>query len=199
VEKRGLRAALAAAGLTAASLVVWADELRVGLHGMVRRVWGRRGVKVRKRVQLSYRWRYLVLAVDGRSGRVWWNWSETMAADDLIPLVRGMKDTTDLAAVVWDGAPSHRDGRLSRIGLPLIALPPYAPELNPAERVFEELRAAIEGEVYPTLDDKVARVEAILQRWDADPDRVQRLTGWAWIHDAFAGLPDAPTPPAIAA
>ncbi len=173
--------------------------MRVGLHGTVRRVWGRRGVKVRQRVQFTYTWRYLVLAVDARSGRIWWNWNETMQADDLIPLVRGMKETTDLEAVVWDGAPSHRDERLPRIGLPLIALPPYAPELNPAERVFEEIRSKIEGEVYTALEDKVAAVEALLRDLDADPARVQRLAGWAWIHAAFAELPSATIPDSIAA
>ncbi len=122
-----------------------------------------------------------------------------MQADELIPLVRGMQATTELAAVVWDGAPSHHDGRLPRIGLPLSALPPYAPELNPAERVFEELRAEIEGRVFATLAEKVAAVEAILQEWDADPARVQQLTGWAWIHAAVAQLPAAIVPDAIAA
>ena len=173
--------------------------MRVGLHGTVRRVWGRRGVKVRQRVQFTYTWRYLVLVVDGRSGRIWWNWNATMQADELIPLVRGMKETTDLEAVVWDGAPSHRDERLPRIGLPLIALPAYAPELNPAERVFEEIRGEIEGDVYATVEDKVAAVEAILRDLDADPARVQRLTGWTWIHAAFAELPAASEPDPIAA
>lgn len=39
--------------------------MRVGLRGMVRRAWGRRGVKVIRRVQLAYRWMYLFLVVDG--------------------------------------------------------------------------------------------------------------------------------------
>lgn len=173
--------------------------MRVGLHGTVRRVWGRRGVTVRQRVQFSYIGRYLVLVVDGRSRRLWWNWNATMKADELIPLVRGMQDATGLDAVVWDGAPSHRDARLDRIGLPRIALPPYSPELNPAERVFEELRRATTGRVFATLDDKAAAVEAILRQWDADPDRVRRLTGWAWIHAAFAHLPPATTVNTIAA
>ncbi len=177
----------------------FSDEMRVGLHGTVRRVWGRRGVKVRQRVQFSYTWRYLVLVVDGRAGRLWWNWNETMRADELIPLVRGMQETTDLDAVVWDGAPSHRDARLERIDLPRIALPPYSPELNPAERVFEELRRATNGRVFPTLADKMAAVEDRLREWDADPDRVRRLTGWAWIHAACASLPPAPLLDAIAA
>lgn len=190
MEKRGLSAALAAAGLSARSPIGFVDEMRVGLHGMVRRVWGRRGVQVRQRLQINYQWRYLVLVVDGRSGRIGWNWNQSMRADDVIPLVRGAEQTTDLAALVWDGAPSHRDERLGRIPLPRIILPPYAPELNPAERVFEELRAEVEGVVYGTLDAKVAAIAARLERWDADPAAVRQLAGWSWLTAAADALPD---------
>jgi len=184
--------------LTRDSRVGFFDEMRVGLHGMVRRVWGRRGVKVRQRLQIRYEWRYLMLAVDGRHGQVWWTWNDTMRASELLPVVRGFQATTAVEALIWDGAPSHRDERLARIALPLIALPPYAPELNPAERVFEYLRGQIEGQIYAMLDDKVAAVTAILQGLDAHPAQVQQLTGWAWLQDAFAQLPPAP-PAAIAA
>jgi hypothetical protein len=199
VDKGGLAAARGPAGVTQGRCVGFCDEMRVGVHGTVRRVWSRRGVTLRQRVQVTSKWRYLVLVVDGRSGRIRWNWNETMQAAELIPLVRGMADTTDLVAVVWDGAPSHRDARVLRIGLPLIALPPDSPELNPAERVFEETRDAIEGRVFATLDDQVAAVESMLQDLDADPVRVLRLAGGAWIHAAVAELPPATVPDSIAA
>ncbi len=48
----------------------FADEMRVGLRGIVRRVWGRRGVKVRQRLQLVYEWMYLFMVVDGRKGKL---------------------------------------------------------------------------------------------------------------------------------
>jgi hypothetical protein len=54
VEKGGLAAALDAVGLTRASRIGFADEMRLGLRGTIRRVWGRRGVKVRQRLQLTY-------------------------------------------------------------------------------------------------------------------------------------------------
>ena len=104
-------------------------------------------------------------------------------------LVEATKTETDLAALVWDRAPSHRDATVRAVGLPLIEQPPYAPELNPAERVFEELRAGIEGVVYPTIEAKVAAVEAILDDLDRDPERVRRLTGWRWIAENLDALP----------
>jgi hypothetical protein len=170
--------------------VGFCDAMRVGLRGTTRRVWGRRGVKVQQRLQLTYAWRYLVLVVDGRSGQLWWNWNRTMQAAELLGLVRGMHQT-ELEAVVWDRAPSHRDARVQALGLPLIELPAYSPELNPAERVFEELRRVIEGRVYTTLDEKVAAVEVHLRALDADPARMRRLCGWDWIHAAFDELAPA--------
>jgi hypothetical protein len=169
--------------------VGFADEMRVGLHGVTRRVWGRRGLKVYQRRQIVYQWRYLVLAVDGRSGRLWWTWDGTMQAADLLPAIDALKDQTPLAALVWDRAPAHRDAQIRAIGLPLIEQPPYAPELNPAERVFEHLRAHTEGTVYPSLDAKVAAVDALLEELDAHPARVHSLAGWQWITDAFTRLP----------
>ena len=189
MEKGGLKQALARVGITAQQAVGWADEMRIGLRGQVRRVWGRRGIPVRQRVQLRYEWRWLALIVDGRAGRLWWTWLARLTGDEVVAMVGGLKQAADLAALVWDRAPSHRDERLQALGLPRIELPPYAPELNPAERVIEEIRRAIEGKVYTTLDEKVAAAETVLQQLDADPARVRRLAGWAWIAAAFAPAP----------
>lgn len=181
---------LTAMGITAERAVGWADEMRVGLMGTTRRVWGRRGVKVRQRLQLVREWRYLHLVVDPLQGRLWWFWSHTMQATVARSLVEATTTETDLAALVWDRAPSHQDATVRAVGVPLIEQPPYAPELNPAERVFEELRAGIEGVVYPTIEAKVAAVQAILDELDADPERVKRLAGWHWIAANLQQFPD---------
>ena len=163
------------------------DELRLGLVGTTRRRWGVRGVKIVQPVQRKYAWTYLVLLVDGARGRLWWAWQETMKSDHLLGTVRGIRDHR-YVHVVWDGAPAHRERRVRALGLPLIELPPYSPELNPPERVFEEIRRRVEGEVYATLADKQAQVEAFLQELDADPDRVRSLAGWDWVQTALERL-----------
>lgn len=179
---------MAAAGVTATGAVGFADELRLGPRGTTRRVWGRRGVKVRQRLQLRYAWCYLVLTVDARAGTLWWGWVSSMQAVEPRPIVAWLRDQ-EFAAVVWDGAPSHRDATVRSVGLPLIDLPPYSPELNPAERVFAEVRRHVEGEVYPTLDAKVAAVTRFLEELDADPARIRHLCGWDWIEATFEALP----------
>ena len=95
-----------------------------------------------------------------------------------------------LDALVWDNAPGHRDADVTDLDLAFVGLPPYSPELNPAERLFEEVRRRVEGRVYATLDAKVADVQAFLEELDADPTRVRRLCGWDWINAAIATLPE---------
>ena len=103
--------------------------------------------------------------------------------------VNGLKQQTEVGAVVWDGAPSHRDRRMLGLGLPLVELPPYSPELNPAERVIEEVRRWIEGRVYNSIEDKVEAVEAFLSKLESDPYQVRSLTCWDWIDQAIQRLP----------
>jgi hypothetical protein len=189
VEQGGLASALDAVGLTRSSRIGFADELRLGLRGTSRRVWGRRGVKIRQRLQLKYDWWYLFVAVDGQAGTVSWTWLDSMKAADLVPLMEALRTTAPLDAIVWDGASSHRDDAVRAVGVPLIDLPPYSPELNPAERLFEEVRRHVEGHIYATLADKVAAVNAFLDDLDADPARVRSLCGWDWINAAIATLP----------
>ena len=187
MEKGGLGAALSAAGVTQADAVLQADELRLGLHGQVRRVLAPRGVKVVQRVQVEYRWRYLLLGVESRTGALKWRWLERVRQEQLKPALAEWEP----AAIVWDGAGAHRGKQLRDLPTARIFLPPYSPVRSPAERVLEEIRRRVEGSVYGSLAAKQAAVEAYLQELAVDPERVKCLCGWGWILDAFQGLPTA--------
>ena len=50
----------------------------------------------------------------------------------------GGGDSSGAQSVVWDHAAFHKV--VGEVGLRRIYQPPYSPELNPAERVFEEVR-----------------------------------------------------------
>ena len=93
VEKGGLLAALQAEGLRRGEEVVFADEMRLGLLRQVRRVWGRRGEKMRQRVELRYEWVYLVLGVDPMKGRLWWDWVKRVRGVEIAQVLRAWKGT----------------------------------------------------------------------------------------------------------
>jgi transposase len=176
----------------AADAVAWSDEMRLGLHGQVRRRWAPRGIKLRQRVEVKYQWRYLALAVSA-AGALQWRWLDNMNKDGIAETVGAWRDG-GIDALVWDSAPSHRAKVVRQAGPPLVALPPYSPELNPAERVFEELRRAVEGRVWGTVEAKVAAVDGLLQDLARSPKRVRQLASWAWIRAALSELPLHPLP-----
>lgn len=188
MEKGGLTAALAAAGVTVGQVVGFADEMRWGLIGQTRKVWAPVGVKVVQPLQYERRWCYLMVVVDGQAGRVWWWWSLAMTAEALGPVVDRWAPA-GIDAVGWDGAPAHHTLAARPGTVTLVHQPPHSPELNPAERLLEELRRHLEGKVYANLSAKYLAAHTFLATLDADPDRLRRLVGWDWIIDRLAALP----------
>jgi transposase len=145
-------------------------------------------VKVCQRLEIQYRWKYLALAVDSLRGKLWWKWTENMKKESVAAVVRAWR-RKGLAGLVWDRAPSHRAALVKQVGVKLVPLEAYSPELNPPERVFEELRARVEGRIYGELEKKVEAVERVLRQLAGDPERVKRLAGWSWIQRALRHLP----------
>ena len=173
--------------MTANSRLWHCDEMRFGLWGQVRRRWGRKGKKIIQPMQILFRWSYLVLGVDVLRGELHWGWSQGMNQQQLIPIFRGWP----MDGVVWDGAPSHRGKLMGQVGFARIFLPAYSPELNPAERVFEEVRRPIEGEIYPSLEAKRLAIDHLLRQLRADKARLRQLIGWDWLRQALALLPSS--------
>ena len=85
------------------------------------------------------------------------------------------------AALVLDGAGWHGARELVvPPNISLIPLPPYAPELNPVERVRLHLRERLLS--HRLLDGYDAIIEACCEAWNAlTPDRLRSLTAYPWI------------------
>jgi len=182
-----MTAALVGAGVPRDASIVLADELRLGLRGQGRRVLGRRGVRVVQRLQLRYEWAYLLLAVDPRAGTLRWQWLERCRAGPIKEVLAAWAPT----AVVWDGHGAHTAKLLADLPSVRVRLPAYSPELNPAERVFEEVRRRVEGRVYASVAAKQRRADRYLRQLAADPAQVRQLCGWDWLTAALDALPAA--------
>jgi len=64
----------------------------------------------------------------------------------------------------------------------LVLLPPYSPEINPAEHIWDALREdCIGNTVFASLDAANKALSKGLRSLESDPQRMQRLTGFKWI------------------
>jgi hypothetical protein len=83
--------------------------------------------------------------------------------------------------LVLDGAGWHRARDLVvPSNISPVPLPPYAPELNPVERVWLHLRERLLS--HRLLDGYDAIVDARCEAWNAlTPERIRSLTAFPWI------------------
>ncbi|CAL8978464.1 hypothetical protein RHODGE_RHODGE_04543 [Rhodoplanes serenus] len=87
------------------------------------------------------------------------------------------------AVVVLDGAGWHKTGGRLRVpdNISLLKLPPYSPELNPVENVWQFLRGNwLSNRVFDTYDDIV---DACCDAWNAlaaEPGRIRSIATRAW-------------------
>jgi transposase len=67
-------------------------------------------------------------------------------------------------------------------------LPPYAPELNPIERVWQDIKERLTLPLFETLDDLKQAVAEILQRYSVQA--IASLTGYQYLVQAIYALSD---------
>jgi transposase len=86
------------------------------------------------------------------------------------------------AALVLDGAGYHVAKHLDvPENMTLVSLPPYAPELNPIENVWEYLRAnKLAITVFDSYDDILDKACQAWTFFAHDPDRVASITARSW-------------------
>jgi transposase len=82
-----------------------------------------------------------------------------------------------------DGAGWHK-AHLLRIppNIRLVFLPPYSPELNSVEHLWDELREKSFGNlVFSSLDALENHLESSLLGMEYDQARVHSIVAWPWI------------------
>ena len=87
------------------------------------------------------------------------------------------------AVVVLDGAGWHQTGGRLRIpdNISLLHLPPYSPELNPAENIWQFMRQKhLSNRIYDTYDDIVDASCVIWNAKAAEPGRIRSIATRDW-------------------
>ena len=89
----------------------------------------------------------------------------------------------EFIVMVLDGASSHKSKDLViPENMSLVLLPPYSPELNPAEQIWNVLRRNyFANRVFDSLDAATAQAEFGLAEMAANKADVQQLANWPWI------------------
>ncbi len=161
------------------------DEMRYGLISNYRRSWSKIGERTIIDNQQSFNNRYLFSAVSPITGESF-HLTSIDGFDSVVThifLLEFKKQYPDnLIILVWDNAPCHRPKIHREIpGLIVLFLPPYSPELNPAERFFGELRKATANQIFKTIEDQEVVIEKKLNALADDTEAMKKLLGYDWV------------------
>lgn len=163
--------------------VVAFDEGRFGLKLWFRRRWCTFGHRPPWIVNDRYAWVWVYLAVTPTTGECCCLLLPHVDPICLKVFLETMRAEWPDAriGVVLDGSGSHRGEKVVwPEGIMPLPLPPYSPELNPAEQFFRHLRKRLANEVFATLDDLRDALRGELERLWAHPKVVMRMTNYPW-------------------
>jgi hypothetical protein len=170
-----------------ASVEVWAmDEHRIGLKPILRRVWAPKGSGVSAQVSPRYQWMYVYAFVHPQSGRTTWLLLPSVNVEAFSRALVAFAEEIGAGRqkrvlLVLDGAGWHRSTQLTcPEGIELVFLPPYSPEIQPAERLWPLSNEVIANRVFASLDD-LQEAQAERCRWLQDhPEIVHARTSFHW-------------------
>jgi transposase len=89
--------------------------------------------------------------------------------------------------MVTDGAGWHNAESLTiPENMRLVKLPPYSPELNPVEHVWDDLREkSFHNRVFKSIDALEQHLSSALREMELDNQRVRSIVAWPWIINAL--------------
>lgn len=153
------------------------DEMRYGLHPLLRKMWSIKGHRVVAPMNRRYDWGYLFGAIevggpgseflytDGINKEFDRNFLKQIAESDL----------NCEHVVIGDGAGFHnKEGQdnLKELGsnIHIITLPPYSPELNPIEKLWDIVKDSVCNKLWQNLAELEESITATLRDWWEKPN-----------------------------
>lgn len=165
------------------------DEARFGRINDVRRAWAPKPIRPLCTAMLTHEYTYAYAAVDVDTGEL-----DTL----ILPSVNGecmqvfldevsTRHPFDRIVMILDGAGWHSSHALKvPENIKLLPLPPYAPELNPVEHLWDELREKhFHNLAFDSLDALEDHLEHALNVMESNCAATKSIVHWPWIIKAL--------------
>lgn len=165
--------------------LMFQDEARFGRMVRIRRCWA--PAPSRPTVCNGYERQFVYVygAVSPVQGQHDWMIADKMNTANMSKFLSQVSKRyrREFIVMVVDGASSHVCKDLVvPANIRLLRLPPYAPELNPQEHVWDELREKeFPNRVFDDMASVVAQLEAGLPKLSQNRQGLRSLTAWPWI------------------
>jgi transposase len=167
--------------------LMFQDEARFGRIDNPRRCWAPAPMRptVNCSIVREYTYAYAAASpIDGTLDSLVLPEASTAAMNLFLAEVSA-RHPDELIVMVLDGAGWHRANNLNTPeNIRFHFLPPYSPELNPVEHLWDELREkGFHNRVFSSLDAVEDQLVDRLAAMEHTPALVKSITGWPWITD----------------
>jgi len=165
--------------------LIFQDEARFGRMSDPRACWAPAPKRPMVGLALVREFRYEYAAVSPWSGELDYMTLEKMNTGNMSRFLKQVSETheQDFIVMVLDRAPSHRGKELEvPENMSLVFLPPYSPELNPVEQLWNVLRRDyFANKVFDSLNAATLQAEHGLANLASNRGALKSLTNWPWI------------------
>jgi putative transposase len=168
---------------------MFADEARFGRINRPRPCWAPIGVRPEVATQLIREYIYLYGAVSPKDGTCVYlimSRSDATSFQTFLYALSRKFARYDILLVL-DGAPNHRCGNLVLPdNISLLFLPPYSPELNPKENLWDEIREKIfKNYALKSIDAVRAKLKQAILYIERNPKTVKSITSFPYIRKSY--------------
>lgn len=155
------------------------DEMRYGLHPLTRKVWCKRGIRATAPSRRSFKNGYIYGALQVGGGGSEFIMTPTLnkAWDEAFLKQISQRDPYASHVVIGDGAGFHHKGGDENLpeNVHIIQLPPYCPELNPVEKLWDIIKDGVCNRDWQTMAElEEGLIENLKPYWEA-PKKVFSL------------------------
>lgn len=162
------------------------DEARFGRMVRIRRCWAQKPDRPTVANGYEREFLYVYGAVSPLQGELDWMITQQMNTQRMSEFLAQVSAAHqhEYIIMVVDGAISHvaKDLVVPQ-NMRLLRLPPYAPELNPQEHIWDELREKeFPNRVYADLRSVREQLEVGLPRLASRHETLRSITAWPWIN-----------------
>lgn len=157
------------------------DETRIGLHTIPRRCITISGVKPITTYQHRFLNTYVFGGYSPMNGDSYTLELPRCDAPCFQLYMDGLsaQKPEEFKILVLDNGAFHKAKRLEiPANMFLLFLPPYCPELNPAEKIWRYLKDRLANNAFRSLDEISDRLVEFFQNFDAKT--IESIVGWEW-------------------
>lgn len=165
--------------------LMFQDEARFGRMARAKRCWAPKGQRPVMANGYERQFTYVYGAVSPLEGDFDAMICEKMNTEQMGNFLQAVRERYpgEFIIMIVDGASSHRAKDL-RVppDMHLERLPAYAPELNPQEHLWDELREKeFPNRVFESMEAVISQLRSGLAKLQASQPTIRSITAWPWI------------------